>query len=313
MRNRDVADAWSNYWHADRADSLIASDSDRAAINAKWQAFLAELPQSAAILDVATGNGSLAVLAALSDKKFAVTGTDIASIDPAIYVSKDSHALKNITFIGGCPSEELPFNEAEFTAVISQYGFEYADRNIALSEMARVLKPGGRLMLLTHHRDSEVVKPNTAQIEQITELTERADIFDRARKIIQTTPISTAAMRTQQMQGLDAAGQMVLKRFADQTKVRILQEVFAGIGKIISLPPQVTVAEKIHYLDDMLKRLKAEGIRLQGLSDAAMDEGDVEALKQAAVNMGLSDFSFSSATVGADKALVGWWITAVKS
>ena len=51
---------------------------------------------------------------------------------------------------------ELPFADGQFDAVVSSYAIDHlrrADRPKAISEVARVLKPGGEFLLLIIHVD----------------------------------------------------------------------------------------------------------------------------------------------------------------
>ena len=54
--------------------------------------------------------------------------------------------------------EHLPFADASFDYVCSQFGIEYAERPAAWHEALRVLKPSGRLHCVVHHADSIVTK-----------------------------------------------------------------------------------------------------------------------------------------------------------
>lgn len=52
---------------------------------------------------------------------------------------------------------ELPFAAAEFDAIVSTYALDHlrrADREKALAEAARVLKPGGEFLLMVLHKDA---------------------------------------------------------------------------------------------------------------------------------------------------------------
>lgn len=95
------------------------------------------------VLDVACGTGVLAREAYLR------TGTTgyVAGLDPdlgMLAVARDS-----------CPSvdwrqgtaESMPFPDALFDAVVSQFGLMFMDRGRAIREMLRVLKPDGRLVV----------------------------------------------------------------------------------------------------------------------------------------------------------------------
>jgi demethylmenaquinone methyltransferase / 2-methoxy-6-polyprenyl-1,4-benzoquinol methylase len=108
------------------------------------------------ILDVATGTGDFAV-EALSLHPDKITGIDISGGMLAVGRKKMSEKGLNdtIELIQG-DSESLPFGENKFDAVIVAFGvrnFENLERG--LSEMLRVLRPGGKLVVL------EFSKPTT--------------------------------------------------------------------------------------------------------------------------------------------------------
>lgn len=95
-----------------------------------------------AVLDVACGTGALTLAAAaIAGPTGRVTGLDANPEMLAVARRKSA----DIDWREGV-AESLPFDDASFDAVVSQFGFMFfADRAKALSEMMRVLKPGGRL------------------------------------------------------------------------------------------------------------------------------------------------------------------------
>ena len=54
----------------------------------------------------------------------------------------------------------LPFNDNEFDLVVSQFGIEYADLDIAIPESLRVLKVNGSFSIVIHHEHSMVILRN---------------------------------------------------------------------------------------------------------------------------------------------------------
>ena len=154
---------WNRYWHYDRIASCFdgagASNYDEG-VAAGWRAFFAELPAGARILDLCTGNGAAALLAAevgrREGKGFAIHAVDQADIDPPAYVTRHAEDLAAIAFRGGVAVEALPFPDAGFDAVISQYGIEYSDLERSLAEAVRMIAAGGRLRFVVHAAEGEV-------------------------------------------------------------------------------------------------------------------------------------------------------------
>jgi demethylmenaquinone methyltransferase / 2-methoxy-6-polyprenyl-1,4-benzoquinol methylase len=103
------------------------------------------------VLDLATGSGDVAF--ALSKSLPAssnITGMDFCQpmLDEAVIKQQSSGRYPNITFRQG-DGMALPLADTAFDAVTISFGLRnIADRQLALREMHRVLRPGGRLFVL---------------------------------------------------------------------------------------------------------------------------------------------------------------------
>lgn len=99
------------------------------------------------VLDVACGTGVVAVTAARSGAK--VRGLDLSPVLLGRARENATLAGVEIEFLEG-DVERLPYPDAAFDVVLSQFGHMFAPRpDIAISEMLRVLKPGGRIAFST--------------------------------------------------------------------------------------------------------------------------------------------------------------------
>ncbi len=113
------------------------------------------------ILDVATGTADLAIAAAQLKPK-QIKGIDIA--DQMLEIGRKKIAdkqLADIITLQTGDSAHLPFANGEFDAVTCAFGvrnFELLEEG--LSEMCRVLRPGGKVIVL------EFSKPETFPIKQ---------------------------------------------------------------------------------------------------------------------------------------------------
>ncbi len=100
------------------------------------------------VLDLGTGTGSVAIMAAsLVMPGGNVTAVDISPemLDLARQRSA-SLGLRNIEFLEG-RAEELPAPTGRFDVVLASLSLMYViDRGAAAREIARVLRPGGRLV-----------------------------------------------------------------------------------------------------------------------------------------------------------------------
>jgi demethylmenaquinone methyltransferase/2-methoxy-6-polyprenyl-1,4-benzoquinol methylase len=125
-----------------------------------WKAYtvqVANLKEGDQVLDIAGGTGDLSMAFA---KKVAATGrvvhTDIN--EAMLSTGRDrlvDHGLALPTLV--CDAEKLPFPDGHFNVVSVAFGLRnMTHKDVALKEMCRVLKPGGKLLVLEF---SKVAKP----------------------------------------------------------------------------------------------------------------------------------------------------------
>jgi len=109
---------------------------------------LASMPSPCgAALDAGCGSGRLALL--MAGRAGYVTGLDIS--EDMLALARRRHSattLDNATWVHGSILS-LPFDSASFDFVASVFVLHLVDPNLALPELRRVLRPGGRLALLT--------------------------------------------------------------------------------------------------------------------------------------------------------------------
>ncbi len=163
--------AWDSFWKYDRLSSFQSgpgAGNYGVPIADGWHGFFDSLPDGARILDLATGNGAIAVMAVESanaaGKNFAVTGANLADVRPTAYVTRNLAELEQIHFLTATPAEQLPLEPDSLDAVVSQYGLEYSDLDRSLPEAVRVLGPGGRLRLAMHAADGTVARDTVKAI-----------------------------------------------------------------------------------------------------------------------------------------------------
>ena len=117
-----------------------------------WKKFtvdLANVRPGEKVLDVASGSGDLALaFARAAGPKGQVWQTDIN--EAMLRVGRDRLINAGLMLPGAlCDAEKLPFANESFNLVTVAFGLRnMTHKDRALAEMTRVLKPGGRLLVL---------------------------------------------------------------------------------------------------------------------------------------------------------------------
>ncbi|MFZ5648918.1 MAG: class I SAM-dependent methyltransferase [Bacillota bacterium] len=132
-------------------DDVVAHGTKTPAEKDLWRQILGRLgPGRLSVLDVGTGTGFLAII--LAEMGHRVTGIDWSDNMLAQARAGADKANLVVSFVEG-DAEGLPFSDGEFDAVVARHLlWTLTDPERALSEWARVIKPGGRMLADFSHR-----------------------------------------------------------------------------------------------------------------------------------------------------------------
>ena len=142
------------------ADSVAGDMERHYSPGRTWEAMArSALPllQPGDVLDIASGDGVLAELLAPHSNRYACLDS---STKVVLAASERLRKLKNVEVHEG-DMHALPFAEAQFDLVVLMHALTYAEHPAqAVAEAARVLRPGGRLLLtsLARHEHRSVVE-----------------------------------------------------------------------------------------------------------------------------------------------------------
>jgi ubiquinone/menaquinone biosynthesis C-methylase UbiE len=103
------------------------------------------------VLDVGCGTCDTAIK--LVSKKCKIIGLDLSSKMLSIASKKIPEEYKNRIFLIQSNAEDLPFHNDQFDYIISEFALDYiSNPSKAIKEMTRVLKKGGRLLLIVSNK-----------------------------------------------------------------------------------------------------------------------------------------------------------------
>ena len=113
------------------------------------------------VVDLGAGTGKLTRL-------IAARGIEVTAVEPSAgMLERLRHALPGVAALQGS-AEQLPIKDNSVDAVLVGQAWHWVDVPRASAEVARVLKPGGRLGLVWNHRDDRV-----DWVRELTEITSR--------------------------------------------------------------------------------------------------------------------------------------------
>lgn len=297
---------WTLYWQADNPESCVPTQNiaDTEKVAAFWHQLARQLPNDARVLDLACGNGVVATHLLANNPSLEITGVDQATISPTHFLA-DSGDLEKVKFLPETDVTALPFADESFAGITSQFGLEYAPIEDAVREAARVLRPQGKIALLMHHKESEIVVPSQRQLLEINGLLAPAALMDHLQQFLAGEI---------ELQQLESYGQEYLQTPGDKTS-QISGQIFEGINRIIALIDSNRISAQ-ELTQTMQLRLRADQQRLQQMSAAALDakrlKHYVSCFAEAHVNIEVAE-PFFLKEEGEQNALIAWQLIGSKS
>ncbi len=291
---------WSSYWRNKTLTSFHGHFDENydGPLRDFWNEIFAGLSANARIVDLATGNGALALLAAgysrQQQRSFEVTGIDFASTTPLETLAERDDLkglLANIKFIPECRMEHTGLPSGYFDLVMSQFGFEYGDTVAAIAEVDRLLNAqGGRFAAMMHHKDSAVLSEQRDSRRQIN-YCDRSQLFEIVGKMLalqEKLEQQGSLTAIQRQRGNELWGQFdqkikKAKRFSREFKNPSFLEFFCG--NLLAIYDQKHAnTMSIEDKRGILKNIEEEGQRfrdrMNDLHLAAVDDKRLDKMKQ---------------------------------
>lgn len=270
--------AWTRYWRSGALHSCVGSYDGNygGAVAAFWRERFRGLGRAARVLDLATGNAPVPALMLETlgaDALPTIDAVDLASPRPSWL---HGAAASRIRVQGGVRMEALPFDDASFDAVFSQFGFEYAERDAATRELVRVATPAALIALVCHHADSHLVAVARAQVDH-TDWLEASGTHDRARALMPLAGGRGAGLRdafNRALAPLDA-------RARASSIPDALHDAGRAIARAVQLAGERGAAAGDAAMDAWVDATRDARLRSAELIECALDREAVDALASA--------------------------------
>jgi SAM-dependent methyltransferase len=294
---------WTSYWKGGAGFSLSHGRPGYGSADVlqnRWVAIFAETPEGARVLDMATGAGQVAGWAAAAGRAFSITAVDLADIPPS------RPDAPGVQFLGGVPLESLPFDDSSFDLIVSQYGYEYGDRQKTASEAARVLAPGGRGRLVLHHRDSVLSTDYDARAAVFRAALRDVDPVRLGRKVFELhakpAPVAGLAEAEARFRASVEKSRARLAEGPAHAEARTYVDYLAALA---AEPARFEPSDALAKLDQVEQLTNAWLLRYQAQVRAVLDASGIESVRHRLGRQGL-EVAPAEPLVSETGALLAW-------
>ncbi len=318
---------WDRYWEhgflTSCADAYTANYEGE--IAAAWRGFFAELRPGARLLDVCTGNGAIAAMAAEHsldhDAGFSIDGIDLARIHPETALRDRPDIAAQISFHPATSADMTPFDARTFDAIVGQYALEYTPLDSTVAELARIAAPGCRVMFVMHHPDSIVLSTTREELTHARLLFDESKLFERARAFIEYVAAAAPAgdrsalahdSRAESLRNaLNDAAAAVTDRVRRSAHPELLTNALGCVGEAYKQLEHWGVGGALAHLEKGRRELKLNVERLEDLRRAALPDDDRARLGTLLRGAGFFTPRFDTLH-HEDGAILGWRMQTVR-
>ena len=304
------AQDWDNYWKGrsatDSGEALVAAGVETDVdLKHFWVNELSNFPKTSRVLDMACGAGS--VLKHAHGIGFAdLTGIDVSA--SAIQTLQSN--LPDAKGIVG-QTDKTGFDDQSFELVVSQYGFEYSHIPATVSEIARLLTPGGAFIAMIHKTPGGIeaeVRANADASQSIL----KTGFIDVSRALFEASMTSSDDKVFNAALDKFRPAQDALLVLARQ-QGGLAAHLYSGAQDLYNRRNAYDLADVHGWLDGMEGEISAYSGRMTDMLRAAQSKDDMAAITDMFTAEKFSCDTpepFKSSSEGDD---IGWVLRARKS
>lgn len=274
----DRAD-WANYWRgrtAQQSGEVFAGVGIETSteLQAFWKTVF-DAAQTGPVLDIACGAGSVIKQAAAAGYQDLI-GLDIS--EEAI--SETRQVVPSIMGITAS-SDHIPIANDAIGHVVSQFGFEYADRRRAASEISRVLQAKGQFTAIVHQESGAIAEECAQHLEKL-EAIEASQFIPSARMFC----LRVMAYENNPSPSLKQAADKAMKQFLDaQTALGPIMKssplathLHKGARQLFERRKAYLEQDIVGWFDGMAAEIDAFSGRMTSMLNAAICEQEARLL-----------------------------------
>jgi len=290
-------DTWSVYWKS----GICTSFGDRLpqwykrTLHPFWVKAFSHLPACSRVLDVASGNGAVAEIAARvsieQKKQLRIVAVDKADLAPK---GMEGNCAEQIEFLPNMPLETLRIPGRRFDLVCSQFGLEYAKAALAFRSVQNVLEPNGSLLMVAHHSASIICGSSREELQQYRSLLKEYPLFAKLALLLQAMG---DIRRRSDLQALSdnpvsekqraAFNRVVGKLLHRHPEGVVLADVLQRINPLFKEKVTLPLPAKLRYVRRLEQEMMYAQQRLLDLTAAALNEKGMQKFLRLAENSGL--------------------------
>lgn len=315
------ANNWNNYWQGqigkESGAALCGVGIDQnEALEAYWTVFFKSLPKSSSVVDIACGAGAVLKHAKTSDLQN-LTGVDISANAIATLTKAHPEITGKV-----CPADKLEFENDQFDIVVSQFGFEYAGSQksilTAAGEMARILKPSGKIQLISHIKGG-VIDLECRHSLSKAQLVQDSGFFKQVQTTLNTLFMVKSndhqANITTSIERMNEAANPIMHWLQkDKNKktqfYNFIYYLLESTHTLLSNYSKYSQEECLNWLENMQSELEAYMGRMTSMTEAALDKKTAENITGIFAANGFSKTSLKEFSLKPNSPKGAWTISA---
>lgn len=307
------ADHWQELWSDPQNDGEIMGGlAARPSLDAIWKSFLetAALRPDDLVLDIASG---AAPIARSAESLPAASRPNFTCVDYAPAALTAARTLGARVICCVADANRLPFRPGSFSAVVSQFGLEYAGA-AAFSEAASALRPGAPLLAVVHVAGGAIALESGAS-EQVVATALEAGLIRALRDTLAASYDGAPAgyvnkKREAAFQRTLAAARSRLVASPPSPGAAILANYAADMERLAARRFAFAPEDALGWLQQIEQRLRSYLARLRAMQQAARSPQDMDEISTRLAGAGLVDISFEPVQFRAGDAQGAWRLSA---
>lgn len=274
---------WETFWNSNTTCHADATLKGSVQLKTIWQTqFHSSLPTDCTLkaVDLATGAGSACRLLDTHSQENGIQ-LDLTCVD---YSKKALDNLKILlpsahTLVADCAA--LPLSSASTDLVMSQYGIEYAGIN-AFREAVRILRQGGKAILLTHLKEGAIYKECRSNYDILYRtanlgilLATQKAIADLSKANAGSVPDLPIARHQEKIAELSSELGQIVRSNPDTPAGHFLQHLYQDLKRLFSNPIAIDPLTIHDWCESINCELISYLERMNSMLNSALDRPDL--------------------------------------